>query len=184
MSHFLSQPEGVGTDLILDSQGAWTRTSSTVRAVGGTIRKHATWGNLAKASTAAAFGACVVASAGVCLGAGLASAGLSTYIDHRYGINKNWKKNFAKQAILAGAGYGVARGFGSIFARAGLGARVTTVGRHARSATSRRVSNGLMHGRWRTRTKVRAPHISTYAFNLGVSVVRYAFGGIRLPHLG
>ncbi|GAB2993771.1 hypothetical protein GCM10027184_55350 [Saccharothrix stipae] len=94
--------------------------------------KWLTWKNVGRAAGVAAFGVCVFASAGVCLGAGLAAGALAARGSAgRWGGRKYWK-SFGINAAWALAGGAVGKGISRMY-----GARATSHAKHMRM------------GRWR-----------------------------------
>ncbi|MEU7524149.1 RHS repeat-associated core domain-containing protein [Saccharothrix sp. NPDC042600] len=95
--------------------------------------KWLTWKNVGRAATVAAFGVCVFASAGVCLGAGLAAGALVARADARRWGGRTYWKSFGKSAAWSLAGGAVGKGISRMY-----GARATSHAKHMRMRSWRK----------------------------------------------
>ncbi|MFI7067071.1 RHS repeat-associated core domain-containing protein [Kribbella sp. NPDC050124] len=82
--------------------------------------KWLNWKNAAKVATVAAFGACIVVSAGACFAAGVAVAAISARATAGTFKSKRFAWEFAKGVGWAAAGYGVGRGISKMYGSHGV----------------------------------------------------------------
>ena len=136
------------------------------------------WKNAGRVATAAAFGACVVMSAGACAVAGVAAGGITAYAKSNNGkggrcLNcSSFRNGFAVNTALALGGAGLGGALGKVYSAARPFAYArgnATLGRGA--------WNKLRFGSYHSGRRVAVGyHPSYYIANTGLGAVGYAAG--------